>query len=392
MRTRVVTLSQVHPNPHRDMDRYPILEEKIDRLQESIQSTGFWENIIARPTQDGVELAYGHHRLEALRREFPPDHEIEIIVRDLTDSEMLKIMARENDEAYHSTAWAAMETVRAVVLAYAGGVVDLERPPEKTKKAYIRYAPSFVIGEDVPVAGPAHPYTGAAVARFLGWIDGKGGVQKRVETALRALEAIEREIMEPSDFAALGIKQAQTVVRESWRRYNTARAKAELKRHEADTLATVAETEDGPVAVAAKVRAEKAAKDAEKAEKAATVNARVAGKAAAVAFKTAGGSNAARRAAQKAVTDEDPGPPPMIDKVAQGVARKISKWLWTESETRQQIDELVRWRGSMANATRDELHRALIELSKRAAILADALDEPDEYAPQDKRQLTGGKA
>ena len=43
-----VKLKDVHPNPFRNMERYPIHKQKILQLKNSIQSTDFWDNIVAR--------------------------------------------------------------------------------------------------------------------------------------------------------------------------------------------------------------------------------------------------------------------------------------------------------------------------------------------------------
>ena len=89
-------VKNIECNPFRDMGHYPINKEKVAALRRSIQTTGFWDNIVARQVDDKAEIAYGHHRLEALREEFPPDHEVDLIIQDLDDEAMLRIMAWEN--------------------------------------------------------------------------------------------------------------------------------------------------------------------------------------------------------------------------------------------------------------------------------------------------------
>jgi len=41
-------LKDVRPNPFRRSEKYPILKEKVEELVESIETTGFWENIVGR--------------------------------------------------------------------------------------------------------------------------------------------------------------------------------------------------------------------------------------------------------------------------------------------------------------------------------------------------------
>jgi len=97
-------LKNIVKNPFRDYDINPLNADKIEKLKESIKRTDFWDNVLARPNGDLLELAYGHHRLEALRQIYDDNHTIEVIVRDLNDDEMLQIMMNENDDWFSSSA------------------------------------------------------------------------------------------------------------------------------------------------------------------------------------------------------------------------------------------------------------------------------------------------
>ncbi len=99
-----VKLKNIRKNPHRDYNLNPLNAEKVNRLKESIEETEFWDNILARKKGDFYELAYGHHRVKALEEIFDEDYLIEIIVRDLNDDDMLKIMINENDNWFGSSA------------------------------------------------------------------------------------------------------------------------------------------------------------------------------------------------------------------------------------------------------------------------------------------------
>lgn len=101
-----VKLTDIASNPFRNEESYVYDEQKIKALAESIGDTSFWENLLARKTKTGqVELAYGHHRLMALKmlvseglKEF---EEIKLNIRpetQLTDERMLKIFAQENKD------------------------------------------------------------------------------------------------------------------------------------------------------------------------------------------------------------------------------------------------------------------------------------------------------
>lgn len=95
---RRVSVTSIDANPHRDLDNYPWIESKVEALSRSIEAVGLWEGIIARPVGNRYQLAFGHHRLEAAKRNGKA--KINVIVRELTDKQMLEFMGRENGEDY----------------------------------------------------------------------------------------------------------------------------------------------------------------------------------------------------------------------------------------------------------------------------------------------------
>jgi ParB-like chromosome segregation protein Spo0J len=107
-----VKIKDLEPNPYRDMNNYPMDENKVKSLIESIQQTGFWDNILSRKNGKKFQIAYGHHRLAAIREVFKPTDEVDIPVKELDDATMIKIMANENMEAWTALPRVIDETVR----------------------------------------------------------------------------------------------------------------------------------------------------------------------------------------------------------------------------------------------------------------------------------------
>lgn len=99
-----IPLSQIKPNPFRDFTHNPLIESKVEKLKASINETGYWPNLIARQINDEYQLAYGHHRLEALNQLYPPDHEIPLTVMSMSDMDMLQIMGNENSDDWTNVA------------------------------------------------------------------------------------------------------------------------------------------------------------------------------------------------------------------------------------------------------------------------------------------------
>ena len=205
---KLFPLGKIKPNPFRYMDRYPIQRDKVEALKQSFRRTGFWENIVAREVRGHAEIAYGHHRLVALREEMGPRAKVPLIVKDLDDGAMLQMMARENMDERRTSAVVEQETVRAVVEAYAAGRITLPEIPKDTKKTVIRHVPSYVQGEETGDA-QEHPYTATAIAEFLGWADPK------IHTTLSALELIEQEVLKEGHFEGLTTKQAEALTTET---------------------------------------------------------------------------------------------------------------------------------------------------------------------------------
>jgi hypothetical protein len=138
-----IKLSEIRPNPNRDLKFNPFNEEKITALMASIGETGFWTNVIVRKSPDGkgYEQAYGHHRIEAARRS--GIKEADFVVRDLDENMMLKMMELENQEDYRYCPLSLLESVKAVVNALAAGriapfyrVEDGTLPPEGDPERY----------------------------------------------------------------------------------------------------------------------------------------------------------------------------------------------------------------------------------------------------------------
>ena len=103
-----VELKSIEDNPFREKSAYVYDEGKIDELAESMADTSYWENMLARKTKAGViQLAYGHHRLQALKKlvgEGMSQYQaIKLNVRperELTDERMLKIFVQENKDTW----------------------------------------------------------------------------------------------------------------------------------------------------------------------------------------------------------------------------------------------------------------------------------------------------
>lgn len=110
---QTIDIEQVDANPFRRLREYPYVERKVEALMRSIKDVGLWEGVIGRAVGNRVQIAFGHHRVEAARRSGL--QQINVIVRDLDDDAMLCFMGRENMEDYNSDFLTMLETWEAAV-------------------------------------------------------------------------------------------------------------------------------------------------------------------------------------------------------------------------------------------------------------------------------------
>jgi len=100
-RVEKVKLRDIVPNPFGDI---PLNEEAVEQLATQFKSRHYHNHIVGRRRPDGkVEIAYGHHRKAALEEVHGKGHEIEVEVSDLTDEDMIKELAGDNDFSFKLT-------------------------------------------------------------------------------------------------------------------------------------------------------------------------------------------------------------------------------------------------------------------------------------------------
>lgn len=263
-----ININRLLPNPFRNIDTYQISRSKVDQLKLSFEATGYWPIIIARlsPERPGFyEQAYAHHRAVAYRELYGSNSQIEVIVLDLNDEAMIKMMAHENQQDWETSFVVEMETVQSVVNAYADGRIRLKEPKiggigGGNTGAYIRHAPSFVMRRSQATAEDgAFPYTSQTIGEFLGCLEKDGRVQAKIADSLTALELIETKTASIEMFIGLNNSHARSLLQQirtagervsskkrASYRTQAANARARLRRAQAngDTKAVAAAERD----------------------------------------------------------------------------------------------------------------------------------------------------
>lgn len=201
-----VAISQLKANPFRELDDYPIDREKVDKLKESISETGFWGTIVARKKGNSFEIAFGHHRrvaLVELQQEgvIGKSEKVDIIVRDLTNEQMIQLMARENLEEWGTNAYIEAQTVESTIKAYGAGEIELPEP-ERTDAKHLRTSPG-------PGGGQ---YTMSSVAAFLGWTKADGQPNHACKVAFEMLDAFELGIVSRKELRGVKRDVAREII------------------------------------------------------------------------------------------------------------------------------------------------------------------------------------
>jgi hypothetical protein len=209
MKTEMIPLYKIRDNPWRDRMRNPIDPDRVEAIGTSIDKTGkYWLGTYGREVKDGfVELAFGHHRLEAAKSKGLK--EIPITLAPFTDGEMLVWMAQENVRGELPV---VLEAVSAAVRALGEGKIEIEAPGEDTPKKYTRYAPSFISGNTPVTTVVTRPYTSESLAKYLGYVKKSSGTAKN--SVVAAMGILERAEIASLEGGKEGAKKAAEVEKE----------------------------------------------------------------------------------------------------------------------------------------------------------------------------------
>ncbi len=182
-----VQIKDLKPNPFRDIENYPINPEKIRSLTNSIDETGFWDNILGRKSNGYVEIAYGHHRLVVLKRLFKPNDFVDIPIKKLDDETMIRIMANENMNDWGISPAIIDETVR-VTMEYLKGKYHINMVfPKRGPRA------DTFTGLPLPKTGEV---TRSRIAWQMSQWLGSNWSESKIDSSLKRLQAY-KDIEQP---------------------------------------------------------------------------------------------------------------------------------------------------------------------------------------------------
>lgn len=132
----IVELRALKPNPLRDFRVDPIDPENVAQLKASIEEDGFWGGVVCRARNGHIEIAAGHHRVEAAIQAGIEKADL-FVSPDLSDRAMLRIYARENATQRGNMGTAQAGSVAAALRIAARAVLmdDLSQICERSQRA-----------------------------------------------------------------------------------------------------------------------------------------------------------------------------------------------------------------------------------------------------------------
>jgi hypothetical protein len=368
-----VALDDLLDNPYRRLDHDPPRDSKLDKLEESIMTTGYWNgriNARAAPAKRGkYEICFNHHVLRALRRIYPGSHKILVEVGNFSDMQMLQVLARENQEEWSTDALTILSIVRATIEAYDQGVIELGAPDNK------------------PYFSPRRnkPYGREALAKFLGWLNKDGRPSNKCEWAVFALDLIKTGDLAEKDLARLSDRQAHDLVREIRRRKKDRESQAKIAEETAARHEKAAkQTEDAQERKAAEEEQRSWQTKAKDLRDHSKNESRIV--ASTVGKELREGRIGTRQIRETAniILPPDPAqskPPPKLREGARAMARELDGLYAPKDLRRKKLDEIIRYRGQLDQITRELLTDALANTAERFAELAKAFGQEPNNGP-----------
>lgn len=128
-----VKLKDIRPNPFRDFSLYPIDQDQVQRLKQSMDSLGFFSGVTLRRADGAYEMAAGHHRKEAAAQ--AGIEEVDAVVDTYSDEEMVKIMMVENMTQRGHNAASVLDSVAAHCKLLAKDILSGEGSTSKILEA-----------------------------------------------------------------------------------------------------------------------------------------------------------------------------------------------------------------------------------------------------------------
>jgi ParB-like chromosome segregation protein Spo0J len=134
MKIQMVPLDQIATNPWRDTELYPIDEEHVKELRQSIDDHEFFSSIKGRRVDGKVQIGCGHARIEAARKARLGS--VPIFLADMDDDEMLRLMTDENALQAGANPGAVLNETVAVTRRLIDGLFDGTIVPPNVAKAF----------------------------------------------------------------------------------------------------------------------------------------------------------------------------------------------------------------------------------------------------------------
>ena len=109
---KMVPMDLIDANPWRNLEDFPLEQNRLDALKASMADTGVWPRIMVREVGGRYQQVFGHHQFDVME-DFGID-KADVFITDMTDLEMKQALGHENGDG---TASSFSNVVNAVMVA-----------------------------------------------------------------------------------------------------------------------------------------------------------------------------------------------------------------------------------------------------------------------------------
>ena len=193
-----IKISELKPNPFKkQIAKGRLDEDQVKRIMSNMKELGLMGALPVFKKGNDFHLINGHHRTEAMKREFGKNHEVEVVVHNYSEEQVLRGMVIEN---LTQRANDFKEEVENIV----------------TIKNYLKKNTTRSTGEHVvrPQGGGSQPEPDS-LRSVIAWLNKNGEVMSigKISSLLNIRENLDEELFERVEKAshATGNKEGETI-------------------------------------------------------------------------------------------------------------------------------------------------------------------------------------
>jgi ParB-like chromosome segregation protein Spo0J len=231
-----IRVKDIEFNPFRNLSLVPIDKVSVDKIKESIETTGrFWSGMEARPKDNDwscskYQIPFGHHRLVAITE--LGYKEIDLPISEISDSNMVLMMVKENMTQRGLTTEMINGTVEEVK-NYLDSELAKYKTWEEAKKSHLINLLGVENDERTYQSIKSRGVGQTTILKFLG----KSIEQYKIQAALDNIKANDIDREATAIFEKINVSREFNTAIRSINKDNKKRGKPAIKKEDQKELA-----------------------------------------------------------------------------------------------------------------------------------------------------------